>query len=198
MGEGNGVDGVDHTGGAEQRIPAKRHRQGSRVAFFSRYRHLEAALSLGTHDYADGLAFGFEYRSLLDVGLEERPRRIAARRLASRVAGGLQGRGHGHAVRIGAREGVLERVDAGENPRPQHAGEAHAFLVRPHHDVDGRPRGDACVVHGAYRFESGKHAVYSVELAAQGLRVEMAAGHHARIYCPCDRRARCTRTLRTR
>ncbi len=114
------------------------------------------------------------------MDLEKRLRLLRAHRLGPRVADGRERRRHGHAVGVAARERVFQAVDAGEDTRRQHAREAYAFLVGPDHHVDGCAGLDAGVVHGADGLEAGKHAVDAVELATQGLRVQVTAGHHRR------------------
>ena len=42
---------------------------------------------------------------------------------------------------------------------------------------------DAGVVHGAHRFEPGEHAVDAIEAAAEGLSIQMTAGHDGSEHC---------------
>jgi len=74
---------------------------------------------------------------------------------------------------------MLERVDAGVDPRAHHRrNESRALFVRPRHDFERRSRAHACVFERAHHFQAGHDAVGAVELAARRLRVEVAADRH--------------------
>ena len=72
MRAGDGVDAVDHARCAQERVLAQRHRRGAGVGFLAGHRDLVPAHALRALHDADGAAFGFEDRALLDVQLEHR------------------------------------------------------------------------------------------------------------------------------
>jgi hypothetical protein len=76
--------------------------------------------------------------------------------------------------------GVSRVKAAGEHARAHHHGhEARALLVGPERDLEGRLGLDAVVVERAHDLEAREHAVVAVELAARGLRVDVAAARWA-------------------
>ncbi len=108
-----------------------------------------------------------------------RPSFSRTERGGAAVADGVQRGAHGDAVGVGQGEGFGEGGDAGpDGGADDAAAEAAAFLVGP---VDQFDRGgglDAALVQRAHDLEAGEDAERTVELAAGGLAVEVAADQH--------------------
>src|SRR5712671_4994727 len=67
----NRLDAIDQPGRSEQRVLAHVHRRSTGMSLGALDRDFEPAHPLHVGDDPDLLAFGFEYRPLLDVELEE-------------------------------------------------------------------------------------------------------------------------------
>src|SRR5882672_2784697 len=71
--------------------------------------------------------------------------------------------------------------DSGEHARSdQRRGEARAFLICPVNDLDRRIGLVSSFNEGAQRLDGGEDPEHSVEFAARGLRVQMAAYQNRR------------------
>ena len=76
---------------------------------------------------------------------------------------------------------MVERERAREDAGAHHDGhEARALFVRPEDDLDGRFGLDFLVVQRANHLDAGEDAVIAIELAARGLRVDVAAARDGR------------------
>src|SRR5712671_5273187 len=181
MGEGDAIDAVDDARAAEHRVFAAVHRRGAGVALAAGDRHLEPADALDALHDADGLAFGLEDRPLLDMRLEIGAELAPAGLLRAEIADAPELLAHGLAVEVGTAVAVGLVEHAGEHARADHGrGEAGAFLVGPHDDLDRRVGLVAAIVERADDLEPSEHAIDAVEAAAGRLRVEVAAGDHRR------------------
>ncbi len=178
---------LHHARRADQRVAAAVHRRRAGMGFLPGQGQLVPALALGVGDHADGLVLGLEDRPLLDMRLEIGADRALAHRLGAGIADALQLLAHGLAVGIGAGQPVVLVEYAGEHARGDHGrGEARAFLVGPHRDLDRRLGLVAEIVEAAHHFEPGQHAIDAVEACRRsagcrdGCPSPRAAGH-----CPC-------------
>src|SRR5437016_5346729 len=82
-------------------------------------------------------------------------------------------------INVGGAQYAFQREDPGEDPRAHERGyEARALLVGPRHELERRTRAHTALVQRAHHLEPRHDAVGAVELAARGLRVEMAAHQH--------------------
>ena len=181
VGEGAAVDRLDHGGGTDQGVLAQMHRGGAGVGLDAAQGQVEPLLAEGAEHHADGLVLVFEDRALFDMRLEVGADRVAGHGAAAGVADGVQCLADAHALGVALGQGLLEGELVGEHPRTHHArGEARAFLVGPHHHLQRRFGFHAEIIEGADHLQPGHHAEAAVELAAGGLGVDMAAGHHWR------------------
>ncbi|MNF89318.1 hypothetical protein D3C84_718360 [compost metagenome] len=131
--------------------------------------------------HADGLALVLEYRPLFDMRFEIGAHRMAGDRPWAGVADGIEGLPHADALGVGLGQGFGQGEFPGEHPRAHHAGgKARALLVGPDHHFQRRLGLDLEVVERAHHFQARQHAEAAVELAAGGLGVDVAAGHHRR------------------
>ena len=95
------------------------------------------------------------------------------------IADPVQRRAHRHALQVGQRIGLVERIHAGPHARAhQRVAEPAAFLVGPVHQFQRRLGDDAEVVQPAHHLQPGQHAERAVEFSAARLAVEMAAEQH--------------------
>ena len=171
------MDGLHDAGGGEQRIPPGLHRRRPGMGLPAGDDEVEPALALCAGHHADGLSSLFQDRALLDVEFEVRRELFRRYPIRSAVADPAQLLAEAAPLRVGGRRDGPRVELARKHPGAHHRrGEAAALLVRPGHDFDrafGRP---AEIVEGAHHLERRDYAVCAVELAAGGLRVEMAAG----------------------
>ena len=95
------------------------------------------------------------------------------------VANGIQRIAHTHAIHIAQAIGFFLRIDAGPNAAA-HQGmtEAAAFLIGPIHQLNRRFGDDVQVMDAAHHFKPGDHTQRTIEFAAGGLAVQMAAEQH--------------------
>ncbi len=113
--------------------------------------------------------------------LEVRVERACADRGAARIADALERIAEGDAVDVALREQVLDGEDAGKRARSAHyRNEAAAFLVGPDRDAHRLAGLDAGGRERAQDLQSREDPEITVELAARGLRVDVAAGQHHR------------------
>ncbi|MNM79209.1 hypothetical protein D3C81_911360 [compost metagenome] len=179
MAQGGTVDRLDHGSGAHQGILAQVHGCWPRMGLDAAQGQVEPLLAECPQYHADGLGLVFEDRPLLDMRLEIGPHRMPKHRPLPRVTNGIQGVADTHPLGITLGQGVFQGEFAGEYPRAHHArGKARAFLVGPHHHLQWRFGFHAQVIERADHLQPGHHSEAAVELAARGLGVDMAAGHH--------------------
>ena len=175
------IDLGDDPGGGEQRILAQAHGRGSGVGVLAVDHHVVPAQPEGAHDDAEHLFLVLENRPLLDVRLEVGADGTAADLLRAGEADLVERLADRDAVEIGPLQHHVQRKRADEHPRAHHdRGEARALLVGPHRDLDRRFGLDAVIVQAAHHLQPGEDTVVAVELAARGLRVDVAAGDDRR------------------
>ncbi|GAO25669.1 ribonuclease E [Alicycliphilus sp. B1] len=177
---GDAVDLGHDAARGQQRVAPQLHGRGARVRLHALHGHVVPALAQRGLHHAYHALMLLQHRALLDVRLEVRAHGVRGAAFA-RVADGCERLAHAHTLRVALRQRVLQREGAGEHARAHHHGhEARALFVRPHGHFDGRARVDARGVERAHHLQAREHAVVAVELAARGLGVDMAAGHHRR------------------
>ena len=168
-------------GGHLQRVAAQRHRRRAGMCFHAGDHAVVPAYAQHAGDHADRDVVVLEHRPLLDMGLEIAADRMVAGLLLADVADALEFALDGLAIGIGRGISVFQRESLGEHARSHHhRHEARAFLVGPPSHLDRRLGRDAGVVEGSHHLDAGEHTVVAVELAARGLGVDVAAGHHRR------------------
>src|SRR5215471_16498585 len=76
---------------------------------------------------------------------------------------------------------MLDRKNAGKRTRATHDGnEAASFLVSPDRNANRLLGAHGDIVQRAQHLDAGKHTIVAVELAAGGLRVDMASAQDHR------------------
>ena len=176
---GDTVDRADHLGSAHQGILAQVHGRRARMRLDAGEGQVEPLLAQAAHHNPQGNRLVLQHRALLDMRLEISAHRMAQHRTRTGIADALQFAAYRQALVVALVEGVLQVELPGKYPGAHHARrEARAFFVGPHHHFQRRLGFHLEVVEGAQHFHTGQHAEATVELAAGGLGVDMAAGHH--------------------
>ncbi len=176
VGVGDLVDLLEHGRRGAQRIAPPFHGRRTGMGLGAQHFGVVPAGALAAGDDADPTAFRLEDRPLLDVQLEQRPRRPAADRLLARVADPRELGAQRLAAVILARQGVVESEHARKHARCDHRRrKPAALLVGPVDHLERCPGPDAMIVEGPDHLERGQHAERAVELAASRLTVEVAA-----------------------
>ncbi|MNN10820.1 hypothetical protein D3C81_1237550 [compost metagenome] len=179
MTQGCAIDRADDHRGPDQGVLAQVHRRRAGMGFDAAQGQVEPLLAEGAEHHADGLGLVFENRPLLNMRFKISPHRVPKHRPLPSVADGIERLANTDTLRITLGQGLLQRELTGEHPRPHHAGgKPRAFLVGPHHHFQRRFGVHAQVVEGADHLQPGHHPVAAIELAAGGLGIDMAAGHH--------------------
>ena len=177
---GNAVHFQGQLAGREQRVAAQLHGCRAGVRLHALNAHVVPALAQCCGHHADHACVVIQHWALLNMCLEIRAHGRRWARLAG-IAYGRERLAHADALRIALRQRVFQREGSGEHTRAHHhRDEARAFLVRPHRHLDGCARAHAGGIQRAHHLQPGQYAVVAVELAARGLGVDMAAGHHRR------------------
>ena len=136
----------------------------------------EPPQALAVSDHADLLVLRLEDRPLLDMVFEIGVHLARAHLFIAEPADALQLVAKRLAVRVLARIGVVQRMDAGKDAGRQHRRrEARAFLIRPVGDDNGVLGLEAEVVQRADDLQPGEDAKDAVILAAGRLGVEVRA-----------------------
>ncbi|MNX90098.1 hypothetical protein D3C86_1221330 [compost metagenome] len=139
---------------------------------------VEPFLPEGAHHHADGFAFVFENRALLDVRFEVGTHGMAADFSRPGVTDGVERLTDGHALGVDLGQGFFKCELFREHTGAHHArGESRSFFVGPHHHFQRCFGFDVQVVERAQHFDASEHAETAVKLAAGGLGVDVAAGH---------------------
>ena len=173
---GDAVDAPDHLRHADKRVAAQVHRRRAGVGRSARQAQVEPAHPLHALHHADLPALGLEDRALLDVQLEHRAEADRARLGLATPADAVERGPEAVAPGIGPAVAVIAAVDAGPDARAQHGGrEARAFLVRPVDQHQRRLGLEARLVKRPQHLEPREDAQHTVELAARGLGVQVAA-----------------------
>ncbi|CFP00311.1 Uncharacterised protein [Bordetella pertussis] len=166
--------------GGVQGVAAHGHGRGAGVRLHAGHGDVVPAQAERAGDHADDLVLGFQDGALLDMRLEVLAQLALAHRRVAGVADARQLVAHRFAVHVGGRQRRFEREDIAEHAGPHHDGhEARAFLVGPDRQFQRRLGAHVVVLQRAHDLQSGQDAEASVELAAGGLGVDVAAGGHA-------------------
>ncbi len=177
----------------QQRVAPQFHRRRARMRLHSVDGHVVPALSERPLDHADRRVMRFQHRPLLDMRFEIRADRMRAVPVVgtARIADRGQRIAHRHAIAVALRERMVERERAREHAGTHHhRHEARPFLVGPDGHLERRARAHPGFIERTQHLEAGQHAVVAVELAASGLRVDMAARRHGRQVVPFARAPR--------
>ena len=181
MAQGGLVDRGHHCRRANQCVFAQVHRGRSRVGLYAAQVEVEPFLPQGAQHHAYGFAFVFKDRPLLDMGFKVGAHRVAADFATAGITNGIQGLGYRHALGVGLGQGFFKGEFFCKDSGAHHARrKPRAFFVGPHHHFQRCPGLDVEVVECAQYFDASQHPVATVEFAAGGLGVDMAAGHHRR------------------
>ncbi|MNJ39689.1 hypothetical protein D3C77_345670 [compost metagenome] len=181
MFQGHTIDRRHHRTGANQGVFSQVHRRRPGVRLDTAQGQVKPLLAKGAKDHADGLVLILQDWSLLDMRFEIRPHRVTTDRPRPGIADGVERLADADALGVGLGQGFFQGKFLCEHPRAHHArGKARAFLVGPDHHLQRRLGFDLQVIEGAHDFQPGQHPKAAIELAAGGLGVDMAAGHHRR------------------
>jgi hypothetical protein len=163
-------------------VAAQWHRRGAGMAFEAGDLAVVPQHALAGIDHADGFAFGFENRALLDMQFDKTREFLGADRRRAAIADALQCLRHGDAFGILARQNIVGGEIADIGGRGHHRRrKARAFFVGPVADADRALRLDPSIVEGAHHFKCCQRAQDAVVLAPRGLGIEMRAEPHRRL-----------------
>ena len=177
---GNLATGERRLGGGEERVAAHRDRRRSRVRGLADEPQHVALDPVGADNRAGGSPHRLEHGPLLDVELEVRARAAPVERLARlghavQIDAVLGQRVHEpHALAVHQAAHAVGHETPARARRPQQAArEARALLVGEVHDGQRHRRRRALAL--TQRLDAREHAERTVEPAAVGHRVEVAA-----------------------
>ena len=178
---GNGHHFLHNAGRHLQGILTQAHRRGSGVrGLAGDHAVVPADPQHALHD-TDGFRFIFENRPLLNVRLKIGADGMVPRGLLADIADLLQRLADADTLFIRDGPGLLQREDAGKDPRAHHhRHKARPLFVGPEHHLNRRLGGNLQIVERAHHLQRRQHAVVAVKFAAGGLSVDMAAGDDGR------------------